>query len=1277
MRFATAGLVVAFACSSIRATAPAQRTLSFEDRVKAQAAIERVYYSHQIGATKSFDEAMPKTTLDNKVRKVLAQTAALSVYWKTAVTDEMLQRELERMAGATQLPERLTELYAALGNDPFMIKECLARATLVDRLTHNFYAFDSSLHADARRQAEELHRQLSSGELSPSIEHANRTVRHIAALPTHVGEVSEVKESRDAFAFNVILSESTTVARVASYVIPKTTWDAWWATAKLVLHDPSPATVATELGRLPVPASNGSSACGVDDTWNNATQSGVPEARVDHTAVWTGTEMIVRGGRDNGDYLNSGGRYDPATDTWTTTSTVGAPYLGAAVWTGSLMLVWGSGTGARYEPVADSWSPMSTSGAPPCGDLVWTERGLLVVCDTMGARYEPSTDTWTPISMSGAPPAGKKIWTNKQLVVWNGEDNTGGRYNPLTDSWEPMATLGAPTDCSSNRIVWTGKLMVVWCNGFHLGEVTNTGGRYDPGVDAWTPMSTTGGHRARGGSTAVWTGSQMVVWGGFNRDGRARNTGARYDPGTDTWTGMSTENVGGRSSHSAIWTEKLMVVWGGDSGPHNPGNEDNSGGRYNPEFDSWTPTSTVESPSTRKDHTAVWTGNVMVVWGGTDGDGDYQLATGGRFDPATGGWMPTSTEGVPAARSHHTAVWTGGSMVVWGGGYDVYGEPRHFTNTGGRYDPATDEWAPTSTVDAPSARDQHTAVWTGSRMVVWGGSQFGTRFDTGGRYDPATETWTPTSVTDAPSARIAHTAIWTGNRMVVWGGFSVDGDLDSGGRYDPDGDSWIPTSTDGAPTGRYGHTAVWTGSRMVIWGGGQTLVPNTFTNTGGRYDPASDAWTPTFTATAPSARTEHTAVWSGNEMVVWGGYHSDFAGNAGVVNSGARYDPATDAWTPTSATKAPAARSLHTAVWTGSQVIVWGGCDGAVRLEVGAGYALGASVDNDGDGYTECQGDCHDDNATIYPGATQLCDGWNDDCSDPAWPAVPANEADADRDGFRICHGDCDENDVATFPGAPQVCDTKNNDCSDPTWPAVPATEIDADQDGFRGCDGDCNDADPSLHPGASDICDGIDNDCSGTVDDDGYPIDSDGDGVNHVCDNCPTDPNPTQIDTDGDALGDACDNCSLLPNPAQMDFDSDGVGDGCDNCPSVQNAPQYDFDHDGEGDFCDVNDGLIFVYFFAKNFRQWMPESGYTSWNSYRGSLAVLRATGQYTQAPGSNPLAARACGMSDLYVYDGDVPIPGEVAYNLVTGIADGVESSLGTNSAGAPRHNANPCP
>jgi hypothetical protein len=107
-------------------------------------------------------------------------------------------------------------------------------------------------------------------------------------------------------------------------------------------------------------------------------------------------------------------------------------------------------------------------------------------------------------------------------------------------------------------------------------------------------------------------------------------------------------------------------------------------------------------------------------------------------------------------------------------------------------------------------------------MIAWGGYNAGD-VGSGGRYDPATDSWTQTNLTGAPTPRGGHAAVWTGSRMVVWGG----GFENSGGIYDPSTDSWTATTGTGAPTPRSYHTAVWTGSTMIVWGGN--------TNTGAVY----------------------------------------------------------------------------------------------------------------------------------------------------------------------------------------------------------------------------------------------------------------------------------------------------------------------------------------------------------------------------------------------------------------------------------------------------------
>jgi N-acetylneuraminic acid mutarotase len=345
--------------------------------------------------------------------------------------------------------------------------------------------------------------------------------------------------------------------------------------------------------------------------------------------------------------------------------------------------------------------------------------------------------------------------------------------------------------------------------------------------------------------------------------------------------------------------------------------------------DSWVPTCVTNAPGARYQHTAVWTGTEMIVWGGQNYP--FVLNTGGRYNPSTDSWTATSTTNAPDARYQHTAVWTGTEMIVWGGT-----DFETDFDTGGRYNPGTDSWTHTSIRNnPPSGREGHTAVWTGSQMIIWGGAYDGlgppVYFNTGGRYNPFNDSWTATSTPSAPSGRELHTAVWTGNEMIIWGGSNGSSYLNTGARYNPTTDTWAATSTSNAPSRRSLHTGVWTATEMIVWGG--YFFDNNgghYLDTGGRYDPGTDSWTPTSTTDAPSARQFHALVWCGSEMIIWGGGFP-------VLNTGGRYNPATDSWAATSTTNAPEARYRHTAVWTGSEMIVWGGYNNT-SLSTGGRY---------------------------------------------------------------------------------------------------------------------------------------------------------------------------------------------------------------------------------------------------------------------------------------------------------------------------------------------------
>ncbi len=392
----------------------------------------------------------------------------------------------------------------------------------------------------------------------------------------------------------------------------------------------------------------------------------------------------------------------------------------------------------------------------------------------------------------------------------------------------------------------------------------------------------------------------------------------------DTW--KPTLNVpSGRYAHTAVWTGSEMIVWGGFF--NNFPNYLKSGERYDPVTDIWTSISEINAPTARESHTAIWTGSEMIVWGGVNRSSYFE--TGGRYNPSTDGWVATSTRNAPAGRQSQTAVWTGSEMIVWGGiFYD--GSSFRYPITGGRYLPMTDTWLPTSTIGAPIGRYFHTMVWTGTETIVWGGlTNNGTSqtLDTGGRYNPITDSWLSTSQTNAPESRYAHSAVWTGSDMIVWGRNSSN-TPSTGGRYDPIADSWSPISASNAPAERSEHTAVWSGTEMIIWGGSSS----SFTNAGGRYNPSTDTWRSTNATFSPQTRSKHTAVWTGNAMIVFGG------GGSNTSNTGGRYDPASDSWFALRNTNAPEARSSHTSIWTGSEMVVWGGIGAFDFLKSGGLY---------------------------------------------------------------------------------------------------------------------------------------------------------------------------------------------------------------------------------------------------------------------------------------------------------------------------------------------------
>lgn len=333
------------------------------------------------------------------------------------------------------------------------------------------------------------------------------------------------------------------------------------------------------------------------------------------------------------------------------------------------------------------------------------------------------------------------------------------------------------------------------------------------------------------------------------------------------------------------------------------------------------------APQGRYMHSAVWTGREMIMFGGrTSLDSTSNLNSGYLYNPESQTWTAISKINAPA-RHGHIAIWTGSKMIIWGGFKTTAGR-NSWQNSGAIWDMSSDTWETinpnipvTGTAEYVEQRIPQTAVWTGKDLMIWGGSELNGGF-IGLRYNLASKAWTQISNLNAPMRRYGHTAIWTGSKMIVWGG--IDGSnarSDEGASYNPQTDRWTVLSNAGLPDQTDGHTVVWNGKQMLVFGGFHSGL--NLKGRGGLYDPSSDSWQ-TLESEATMARTGHTAVWNGAEMLIFGGKSRRLTTYLNNVSS---YDPNTTIWNSKQSENTPTARHMHSAVWTGNSMIVWGGLD--------------------------------------------------------------------------------------------------------------------------------------------------------------------------------------------------------------------------------------------------------------------------------------------------------------------------------------------------------------
>ncbi len=346
------------------------------------------------------------------------------------------------------------------------------------------------------------------------------------------------------------------------------------------------------------------------------------------------------------------------------------------------------------------------------------------------------------------------------------------------------------------------------------------------------------------------------------------------------WRDVSPAPLAARFQHTAVWTGNEMIVWGGWQRGDRFFND---GASYDPASDSWR--EVAPSPlSPRAGHVAVWTGDEMIVWGGyvREAGESEGLVDGAAYDPTTDAWRLLPPAPL-AAGTELAAVWTGDEMIVWGGVPDPGHPSDDGSDEGAAYDPVADTWSalPAAPLDA---RTNPGAAWTGEELFLWGGASTTLsrepRSD-GAVYVPSTEAWhliEEGPLDPAPQAR----AVAAGDAALVIG-IDPDKSIEAAqvGLFTPASGKW--KSLGSLPESRVVFSALWTGEHLLVWGGGGPDQSG-YRKTGWALDPESGEWSTLPPATA-SKRMGHVAVWTGDEMIVWGGFAAE------TLADGARFQP--------------------------------------------------------------------------------------------------------------------------------------------------------------------------------------------------------------------------------------------------------------------------------------------------------------------------------------------------------------------------------------------------
>lgn len=410
----------------------------------------------------------------------------------------------------------------------------------------------------------------------------------------------------------------------------------------------------------------------------------------------------------------------------------------------------------------------------------------------------------------------------------------------------------------------------------------------------WSPTTVEGAPEPTEVRHTAWNGQELLVFGD--------EEGGAYDPCADAWTTIDMADAPPELAANAMVDgivgvgRTVTFLWMGAIGVSSPYESSLTGVSYDPDAAAWhTLPLGGDAPAPRMAAVIAAVGDRIVVWGGKTKK-DVELGAiavargdGAMLDPTTGTWTAIASTGAPSPRAEASWAWTGQELVIWGGVHDPsspYGplcDPEYDCGPlgdGARFDPAANAWQPISTNGAPSPRSGAKLLWTGDRVVVWGGADLESARGDGAIYDPAADAWSPmAALAPLPAALDGwQDAYVDGGRIVVVR--APDAWI-----YDLATDAWTEVDTSNPPD-RTGYGGIIHGDdrRMVI------AVPNP-------ADPDLEALASISVIDASTARWTKAVLpaelrpalfgaslaWAGDRLVAWGGYRDvpDPSGNDG------------------------------------------------------------------------------------------------------------------------------------------------------------------------------------------------------------------------------------------------------------------------------------------------------------------------------------------------------------------------------------------------------------